>query len=248
MRPEETSAAVKPAVVAMGAAFGDDPSFAACAERFGFGTDRWPLYFGGRAGVLGAVPAEVVGAACGFFGPELVGPAWAAASRTGRLGELVQADVGLCARWAERHLTGLDRAADLTTRVVEAADASGRVLFAAWRAQPEPDDRPSTRLALNLLRLREHRGSSHLGAVIAEGLTPVAAILAGPGARKARANGWRGPYPEPSPEDVARLAAAERRTELLAGQAYAVLDREQRVELVTLLDGAYRRWRGSGSA
>ena len=145
-------------------------------------------------------------------------------------------------------MEGLARAAQLTGPVVKAADASGRVLFAAWRARPEPDDSPTTRLALNLLRLREHRGSSHLIAVTAEGLTPLNAILAGPGPRKARANGWLPPYPKPSQDDAARLAAAERRTEVLAGQPYSLLVQQERAELAALLDRAYRRWRASTGA
>jgi hypothetical protein len=243
--PEETSAAVKPAVVELGAAFGDDPLFKTHAERLGFGADRWPLYFGGRAGVLGEVPAEVVAAACGFFAPELVSAAWATAIATYRLDEIVRVGVELCARAAARNLDGMDgaeRAADLTGQVVAAADAAGRVLFAAWRELPDPDDSPATRLAFNLLRLREHRGSSHLMAVIAEGLTPLEAILAGRGTGKARANGWLAPYPELPPDAADRLAAAEQRTEVLTGRAYEALDRAGRVELVTLLDGAYRRW------
>ena len=242
---------MKPAVVELGAAFGDDHSFIAYAERIGLGVDRWPLYFGGRAGVLGEVPAEVVAAACGFFAPNLVRAAWTAAIATRRLDEIVRADVELCVRWAGQHLAGMEglaRAAQLTGQVVKAADASGRVLFAAWRARPEPDDSPTTRLALNLLRLREHRGSSHLIAVAAEGLTPLKAILAGPGPRKARANGWLPPYPKPSQDDAARLAAAERRTEVLAGQPYSVLVQQERAELAALLDKAYRRWRASTEA
>ena len=39
-----------------------------------------------------------------------------------------------------------------------------------------------------------------------------------------------------APDDVARLAAAERRTEFLAGRAYAVLDHRERPELGELLD------------
>lgn len=249
--PEETSIATKPAIVELGAAFGHDHSFMTHAERLGFGADRWPFYFGGRAGVLGKVPAEVVFATCGFFAPDLVRAAWTAAIETHDLDEIVRTDLELCVRWAARNLAGmegLERAAQLTGKVVEAADASGRILFAAWRALPEPDVSPTTRLALNLLRLREHRGSSHLIAVTAEGLTPLEAILAGPGARKARANGWPPPYPEPSRDDATRLAAAERRTEVLAGRAYSVLARQERLELATLLDGAYRRWSASTAA
>jgi hypothetical protein len=251
MTPEEASVATKPAVVELGAAFGDDESFLVHAERLGFGVDRWPLYFGGRAGVPGEVSAEVVAAACGFFAPDLVRAAWGTAIEMRRLDEIVRVDLELCVRWAGRHLAdmqGLERAAQLTGKVVEAADAAGRILFAAWRALSEPDTSPTTRLALNLLRLREYRGGSHLIAVTAEGLTPLEAILAGPGARKARANGWLPPYPEPSQDDALRLAAAERRTEVLTGQVYSVLSPPERVELAALLDGAYRRWQASTTA
>jgi hypothetical protein len=232
--PEETARAVKPAVVGLGAAFGHEPSFAERGERLGL--DRWAFYFGGRAGVLGPVGFEVVVAACGFFAPDRVRPAWSAVLDGGHLDEVVRTDVELCVAWAREHFgTGADvaRAAALTGRVVGAADAAGRVLFAAWRALPNPADDPATVLGLNLLRLREHRGSSHLIAVEAEGLTPLEAILAGPGERKATANGWRPPFPDV--HDPARLGAAERRTDVLAGAPYAALTEDEREELVELL-------------
>jgi hypothetical protein len=237
---------VKSAVVHLGAAFGHDRSFAAHAQRLGFGADQWPFYFGGRAGVLGQVDAEVIAAACGFFASGLVRQAWTTATETHRLDHIVRSDVELCIRWADHNLAGIhgiERAAQLTGKAVQAADASARVLFAAWRALPEPDTTPITRLALNLLRLREHRGASHLIAVTAEGLTPLQAILAGPGPRKAQANGWPPPYPQPSQDHPGRLAAAERRTEMLTGQAYSALNPQERADLATLLGGLYQQWR-----
>jgi hypothetical protein len=266
--PEETARAVKPAVVGLGAAFGHEPSFAEHGARLGL--DRWAFYFGGRAGVLGPVGFEVVAAACGFFAPDLVRPAWSAVLDGGRLDEVVETDVALCVAWAREHLgaaadaapaehvsdgrphaaanaaavaraaanaAAVARAAALTERAVEAADAAGRVLFAAWRALPDPADDAAAVLGLNLLRLREHRGGSHLLAVEAEGLTPLEAILAGPGERKAVANGWRGPFPDAP--DPARLEAAERCTDRLAGAPYAALSDEEREELVELL-GRFR--------
>lgn len=238
MTPEETARAVKPAVVGLGAAFGHEPSFAEHGARLGL--DRWAFYFGGRAGALGPVGPEVVAAACGFFAPDRVGPAWSAVLDGGRLDEVVRTDVDLCVAWAREHFgAGPDvaRSAALTGRVVEAADAAGRVLFAAWRALPDPADDPAAVLGLNLLRLREHRGASHLLAVAAQGLTPLAAILAGPGERKAMANGWCPPFPEVC--DPARLQAAERRTDRLAGAPFAALTEDERTELVELL-GRYR--------
>jgi hypothetical protein len=235
---EETARAVKPAVVGLGAAFGHDASFAEHGARLGL--DRWAFYFGGRAGVLGPVGAEVVAAACGFFGVDRVRRSWTAVLASGRLDEIVRTDVELCVAWARTHFgdgSDVARAAALTSRVVEAADAAGRVLFAAWRALPDPAARsaagPAAVLGLNLLRLREHRGASHLLAVAAEGLTPLEAILAGPGERKAAANGWPPPYPAVA--EPARLAAAERRTDVLAGAPYAALSGAEREELAALL-------------
>jgi hypothetical protein len=243
--PEQAARASKPAVVQLGAAFGHQPSFAALGERLGLGAGRWPFYFGGRAGVLGTVSAEVVSAACGFFADDLVRTAWAAVLATGRLNEVVRADVELCVAWAREHIggvPGMARLAELTERVVDAADASGRVLFTAWRTLPDPYEDAVSKVALNLLRLREHRGASHLIAVVANGFTPLQAILGGPGPQKAAANGWPPPYPE-MPESSAALAAVERHTDALAGQPFAAISTEERTELVELLDEAYKSWR-----
>jgi hypothetical protein len=224
----ETARRVKTAVIHVGAAFGDDASFAEAGRRLGLG--RWELYFGARAGVLGTVDADVVTAACGFFAAGLVRPAWDAALAAASPDDLVREDVTLCIAWARRHLAGLpglERLADLATQVVDGADATGRVLFAAWRALPDPADDPPARAALALLRLREHRGAGHLLAVAAEGLTPLSAILAGQGPAKAAANGWQPPYPAVTEHDTQRLDAAEQRTDALAGTAPAEVSLER---------------------
>ncbi len=185
LSPEETARQVKRAVVHVGAAFGREAAFADAGQRFGL--DRRAFYFGARAGVLGPVDADVVVAVCGFFAPALVRRAWDSALSAASPGELVAVDVGLCVAWARRHLaslSGIDRLAELAGRVVDAAEVSGRPLFAAWRALPDPAADPAARAGLALLRLREHRGSGHLLAVAAEGLTPLEAILAGPGLRR----------------------------------------------------------------
>jgi hypothetical protein len=141
--------------------------------------------------------------------------------------------------FAAADLPGIGRLAELAGRAVNAADASGRALFAAWRALPDPAPDPAARAGLALLRLREHRGSGHLIAVAAAGLTPLTAILAGPGPAKAAANGWQPPYPEAG--DAARLlAAVDERTDRLAGLPYAGLDAGERAEFVALLLAAYR--------
>lgn len=167
-------------------------------------------------------------------------PAWESALAAAPPGDLVAEDTRLCAAWARRHLAGLPgvgRLAGLAGRVVNVADASVRALFAAWRALPFP----AARAGLALLWLREHRGAAHLLAVAAGGLTPLEAILAGPGPAKAVANGWHPPYPPAASGASRRLAAAERRTDALAGAAYACLNAGERAELVALLQTAHRR-------
>jgi hypothetical protein len=242
LTPAETARLASRAVIDVGAAFGHEASFAQTGRRLGLGP--WAFYFGARAGVLGPVDADVVTAVCGFFAPGFVRPAWQAALAAAQPAALVSDDVRLCVTWARRHLAGLpgiERLADLAGRVVDAADATSRGLFAAWRAWPDPAGDPAARAGLALLRLREHRGGGHLLAVSAEGLTPLEAILAGPGPAKAAANGWDPPYPSVSGEHTQRLHAAGRRTDALAGMAYACLDTAERADLVGLLRAARQR-------
>ena len=241
LTPEETGQRGKAAIIAIGAAFGHEASFADAGRRLGL--DRWGFYFGARAGVLGPVDADVVTAACGFFAPSLVRPSWQSALTAGPPSELVAEDVRLCTAWARCHLAslpGIERLADLASRVVSAADASGRALFAAWRALPCRASDPPGRAGLDLLRLREHRGAGHLLAIAAEGLTPLEAILAGPGERKAAANGWCPPYPPATSQTGRRLAAAQRRSDALACQPYTCLDGAERAEFVSLLQSAHQ--------
>jgi hypothetical protein len=94
LTPAQTARAVKRAVIHVGAAFGHEASFAATGRRLGL--DPWAFYFGARAGVLGRVDAAVVTAACGFFAPGLVRPAWDSALAVAAPDELVREDVALC--------------------------------------------------------------------------------------------------------------------------------------------------------
>jgi hypothetical protein len=194
----------------------------------------------GRAPVSWARSTRTWSRPCGFFAPSLVHPAWGSALAAAPHGDLVAENTRPCAPWARRHLAGLPgvgRLAGPAGRVVDAADASVRALFAAWRALPSP----AARAGLALLRLREHRGAGHLLAVAAGGLTPLEAILGGPGPAKAAANGWHPPYPPAASGASRRVAAAERRTDALVGTAYACLNAGERAELVALLQTAPRR-------
>jgi hypothetical protein len=80
-------------------------------------------------------------------------------------------------------------------------------------------------------------------AVRASGLTPLEAIIAGPeGETGAVAFGWQPPYPPAGPI-VRRLMWAESIADAMAGQAYAYLDRAERIELIGLLESLNHRLR-----
>ncbi|WP_049558883.1 SCO6745 family protein [Nonomuraea sp. SBT364] len=245
MTPEDVARQTKQIVITVGAAFGKTDRFRARGESLGL--SHWPFYFGARAGVLGEVDAEVVTAACGFFSPDLVRDAWDTARAMVPLTSLVAADVAECTHWARTtygDLPELDQLADLAEHAVEAAESTARPLFAAWRSLAVADDDPASRVALALLRLREHRGASHLIAIHEHGLTPLRAVLAGPGADKARANGWSGPWPSVPATDAVALAGAEQRTDELAAAPYAALtsvEREHYVRLLGQVHDAYGR-------
>ena len=61
----------------------------------------------------------------------------------------------------------LSRAADLLTRAAVSAPVEGRVMYAALRALPIPDE-PVARLWHAANMLREHRGDGHIAALMAE--------------------------------------------------------------------------------
>ena len=106
---------------------------------------------------------------------------------------------------------------------------------------PVPDASPGAQAAVMLHLLHEHRMGVHVVAVRAAGLTPLQAIIAGPeGETGAVAFGWQPPYPPAGPI-VRRLMWAESVADALAGQGYAQLDREERVELIGLLESLSHR-------
>jgi hypothetical protein len=125
--------------------------------------------------------------------------------------------------------------------VVDAVDCAGLPLFAAWRAMPLLDPAPGAQAAVMLHLLQEHQAGVHVVAVRASGLSALEAILAGPdGETGAVAFGWQPPYPAPGPL-LRRLVWAQAVADSIAGQAYAQLDRADRVELLGLLDSLRHR-------
>jgi hypothetical protein len=204
------------------------------------GLDPWAFYFGGRAGVLGDVDADVVRATFVFFPEEMVDRSWAAARAVMPPTEIVREYAACGHGWARARLAGvegIERLAALLEAVTDAADPAGAPLFAGWRALPRPDDALG-RAAQLLTALRELRGAVHAAAVLAAGLTPLQAVLSGPGGEaNAEFFGWPKPWPDVSAYRPVWQAADET-TDRLAARVFDPLSEQERSELAELLGRA----------
>ena len=240
MTPEQAAAANRALVLRVGGAFAECPQTLRRARLLGL--TGWQFQITGRAGALGEVGVEAVTAVLGFLAPEAVADGWQPAHREPRPEEVAMASYLECCRWGNTHLAGLpqvERLAELTGRLVSAADATGMPLFAAWRARPIPDDTPAALLAAHLHLLREYFIEANLLAVRASGISPLGALLARPdGEAEAVAAGWAPPYPPAGPLVRQRLWA-EAVTDRLAGSAFGVLDVAERREVTELLAEAH---------
>lgn len=222
-----TAARVKSGVLAIGGAFGQSPEFHELVERLGVGL--WPTYFAARAGVMGDVGPEVVGAAFGFFSPDHVARCMRAAMSAGSPSEFASEDRAAMDRWGRRVFDGLPnavRAAALAERVLAGADPAGLPMFAAMRAAQAYDSDARARLSRALMCLREHRCGLYLLAVRSKGLSPLDAVLVQGGSEKALANGWGPPY-TPAPDATQRRERAERLADRLAEHAYSALSSDE---------------------
>jgi hypothetical protein len=135
------------------------------------GIDFFPGYVWGRAAALGSPPAALVAATFGVFDPGLIGAVYEAGAATVSRDEILSAraagaaaSVGSVATDAE--CTAL---AEPLIHALSGLDALGRPLFAALRSLPLPDS-PSGRLWRAAELVREHRGDSHLAALVGAGL------------------------------------------------------------------------------
>lgn len=133
----------------------------------------WDGYFAGRAAPLGRAPAEVVDAAFYSFADGEV------ARHVPRVWETTTPEAAHAARErgcvvALRRILGdlvsapgLARAAELLATASVAAPTEGRVMYAALRSLPVPEE-PVARLWHAANMLREHRGDGHVVALVTE--------------------------------------------------------------------------------
>jgi len=152
--------------------FADEPTEALLALGH---RNYWDGYFAGRAAPLGRVPAEVVHAVFYSFAQgeaaRHIPRVWDTATPEAALAARQQGSVAALGRILG-DLTddpGFTRAADLATRAATSAPTEGRVLYAALRTLPVPEE-PVARLWHAATLLREHRGDGHVTALLAEGV------------------------------------------------------------------------------
>jgi hypothetical protein len=233
MTPEQAAHDSKAAVVDLPARFMTNAATFARGAELGF--EGFDFYAAGRAGVLGDVSSDVVVSALVYFEPQVLHDAW---ERSGRVMDRQQAaqEWAACAHsYAREHLPSSaddKRLAWLLGRIEEAASPVLAPVFAGWRTLPEPSD-PKELVYHRLYAMRELRGAMHAAAVLTVGLTPQQAIAVRT-PQMASVFGWSTPLPE-SDAFKERWMLAEARTDRMLGKHYAVLEAEERDELVELL-------------
>jgi hypothetical protein len=119
---------------------------------------------------------------------------------------------------------------DAAETLVDAVDRASLPLFAGIAAEPLPDH-PAARAYRNICILRELRGSVHLLAIVATGVSPlVAHTIRRPD--DVTSFGWES-APDISDDDRARLAVADELTDRLLVPPVEALTDDQREAFVT---------------
>lgn len=237
MTPLETSVALSGPVHALGGAFMLARPTLKKGPELGF-PKGWSFYIAGRGGVLGDVAPDVIAASFVFYPVPFIQQQWLLGRAVMEPAKAAEAYAEACQVWGRENLAGapdLERVVELLRRVVAAADPAGAPLFAGWRALPLPDDAAGATAQL-LQVLREHRGAMHAMAVMASGLSPLEAVVAGDGEAGAQFFNWPEPYPEREPL-LELHAEAEELTDEMWAEPFEALSEDEREELVTLVHG-----------
>jgi hypothetical protein len=225
-----------PDINTLGSAFYFIPETTAVGKEHGL--DGFRFYVLGRGGVLGDVEAPVIESAFAWWSPDLIAKMWNSARakmaprEAGRLYMKCAQDLGR-AKFAS--VIGLPAFCASAEKIVQAANPAGLALFAGIAAEPLADDLPGRTMQL-LAVLREFRGSAHILAVLAEGVTPMIAHAA-KRPDMVKSFGWGEDEIAVSESDRAALDAAESLTDELVAPAYSVLEaKEATAFLATLAD------------
>lgn len=193
------------------------------------------FYVAGRGGSLGNCEGSVVAAAFGYFNPVIITAAWnlATAKQPARvIGDAHYEVAAHLGREKLSNMPGLAEFASAMEKVFNATDADGFALFAAFKSMPLAEDVPARAMQL-AASLREFRGSAHLVAIRAVGLTSKQAhYVKRP--NDVKGFGW-GEDDAPVIDDHVRalMVEAEKLTDALCIPAYSVLDESERQALVS---------------
>ena len=192
------------------------------------------FYVAGRGGCMGDCEGSVVAAAFGYFNPIIINAAWNLATAKQPARVIGGAHYEVAAHLGREKLTDLPGLNEFTAameKVFNAADPDGLALFAAFKSMPLAEDTPARAMQL-AASLREFRGSAHLIAIRAVGLTSKQAhYVKRP--NDVKGFGW-GEDDAPVVDDQVRalMVQAENLTDALCIPAYAVLNDAERKALV----------------
>ena len=195
------------------------------------------FYVLGRFGVLGQVSADVVAASAVFINPAKLAESWTAAVAIASPDKGAALYNDICQSHGRAHLAAvpdLQRFVELAEKVLADATMINAPIAAGWRALPRATDVEGRAQQL-LQTMRELRMARHAVCIHVEGLTPIEAIIAGPGGEaNAKMFGWPEPFPEPAPLSD-RRKVAETRTDQLSAVDFAALTDVERDEFVAAL-------------
>lgn len=225
--------AASPLINEIGSAFYFTPATLEQGTALGLDGFRW--YFLGRGGVLGDVEPAVVTSAFGYFNGDLVAKMWTTgrekvAPRAAATAYLACAQAFGRAHFAD--VEGLEGFCATAEAICAATDPAGLALFAGLNAEPRCDDLPGRAMQL-VATLREQRGSFHLLAVVASGLSPqVAHQMKRPD--MLGAFGWVDEVPV-TDDDRARQAVAEELTDRLLLPSFSGVGQAEAQAMVGVL-------------
>jgi hypothetical protein len=227
--PQEIIDRTAPIIGSVGSSYYFHPDTLAAGKEAGL--DGFRFYFLGRGGVLGDVEPAVVTSAFGYFHPALVENIWTSAKAVVAPREAARLYLGCCAHVGRTVLTdvaGLEGFCAAAEKIVARTHPAGLALFAGIAAEPLPEDLPARALHLVAV-IRELRGSVHLVAIVASGVTPaVAHAIRRPDMVKAF--GWEDVAIDDAARD--RLATADSLTDQMQLPVYALLSDEEATAFV----------------
>lgn len=232
MNPLACTRAIQPAVNKLGSGFMLDGASFARASEIGL-EPGLGFYIIGRFGALGKVHHDVISASAAFFAPEAVAGYWDDAIAKADPTVAATLFVDCADAWGRAHLAqadGLDRLNELATQVVDSVTPAAASLFVGLRAMPRSADPAGLCTQLSFC-MRELRMARHVVAVVAEGISPLEAILTGSGGEgNAKLFGWQPPFPDVSALHD-RRAAAEANTDEIHARDLVCLSDAERSEL-----------------